>query len=103
MALGFTPRTHLSGYNVIQSEAQNFQNFMDSLGGSDASKGNDIFSMSYGFNNVSQIKEDTPSVKKASVEAFKLGTKTLHEWQRRCICKSSGNGFKSLGFFRICL
>lgn len=95
---GVAPRTHLSGYNVIQSEAQNFQNFMDSLGGSDASKGNDIFSMSYGFNNVSQIKEDTPSIK-ASVEAFKLGTKTLRNAKGAVYVKAAGNGFKSLGFF----
>ena len=48
---GVAPRAKLAGYNIIQAEAgvQQFQNFVDSLGGADESKGNDIFNMSYGI------------------------------------------------------
>lgn len=95
---GVAPKTQLSGYNVISMGAQNFQNFVDALGGSDASKGNDIFSMSYGYNNTSQLKEDNSTIK-ASVEAFKFGTKKLRDGKGAIYVKAAGNGFQSLGFF----
>ena len=93
---GVAPKAHLSGYNTISREGQTFQNFLDSLGASDASKGNDVFSMSFGSNNLSQLKEDVPSVK-ASVEAFKLGTKTLRNGKGAIYVKAAGNGYSSLG------
>ena len=95
---GVAPRAHLSGYNVISSGAQNFKNFLDSLGGSDASKGNDIFSMSFGMNNTRQIKEDNPTTK-ASVAAFKSGTTTLRNGKGALYVKAAGNGFSSMGMF----
>lgn len=96
---GVAPRAHLAGYNVISSGgSQNFQNFLDSLGSSDASKGNDVFSMSYGMNNTSQIKEDN-SIVKASVAAFKAGTTKLRNGKGALYVKAAGNGFASLSMF----
>lgn len=95
---GVAPRAHLAGYNVISSGAQTFQNFLDSLGGADASKGNDIFSMSYGFSNVKQISEDNTSVK-ASLSAFRMGTRQLRHGKGAIYVKAAGNGFSRLGMF----
>ncbi|WP_158998625.1 S8 family serine peptidase [Pigmentibacter ruber] len=93
---GVAPRAQLSGYNTITREGQTFQNFMDSLGASDASKGNDIFSMSFGSNNLRQLKEDEPSIK-ASIESFKFGTKSLRNGKGAIYVKAAGNGYNSLG------
>ncbi len=95
---GVAPRAHLAGYNVISNGTQTFQNFLDSLGGSDASRGNDIFSMSYGFSNTKQISEDNSSVK-ASISAFKMGTRQLRHGKGAIYVKAAGNGFSSLGMF----
>ena len=95
---GVAPRAHLAGYNVISDGSQTFQNFLDSLGGSDASMGNDIFSMSYGFSNTKQISEENTSVK-ASISAFKMGTRQLRQGKGAIYVKAAGNGFSKLGMF----
>jgi subtilisin family serine protease/subtilisin-like proprotein convertase family protein len=95
---GVAPRAHLAGYNVISNGSQTFENFLDSLGGSDASMGNDIFSMSYGFSNERQISEDNTSVK-ASISAFKMGTRQLRHGKGAIYVKAAGNGFSRLGMF----
>lgn len=95
---GVAPKAHLAGYNVINSGVQTFQNFLDSLGASDASKGNDIFSMSYGFSNTSQISESNTLVSSA-VTAFKTGTRNLRNGKGALYVKAAGNGFSRLGGF----
>ncbi|APJ04908.1 S8 family serine peptidase [Silvanigrella aquatica] len=95
---GVAPRAQLAAYNVISQGSQTFQNFLDSLGGSDASNGNDIFSMSYGFSNMKQIPDDNASVR-ASLAAFKMGTRQLRNGKGALYVKAAGNGFSRLGMF----
>lgn len=95
---GVAPRAKLSGYNIIQAEAgvQIFQNFVDSLGGSDASKGNDIFNMSYGDNNLEQISSDDP-ITLGSITAYRYGARHLRNGKGALYVKAAGNGFNKLG------
>ena len=95
---GIAPRAKLAGYNIIQAEAgvQVFQNFVDSLGGSDASKGNDVFNMSYGDNNISQISSDDP-ITLGSLTAYRYGAKYLRNGKGAIYVKAAGNGFNKLG------
>lgn len=95
---GIAPRVKLTGYNVIQAEAgiQEFQNFVDSLGGSDDSKGNDVFNMSYGNNNISQISADDP-ISLGSATAYRFGVKYLRNGKGAIYVKAAGNGFTKLG------
>jgi subtilisin family serine protease/subtilisin-like proprotein convertase family protein len=94
---GVAPRAKLTGYNIIQAEAgvQIFQNFIDSLGGSDASKGNDVFNMSYGNNNLRQISSNDPIIL-ASMTACRYGVKYLRNGKGALYVKAAGNGFKVL-------
>jgi len=95
---GIAPRAKLAGYNIIQDEVgvQQFQNFVDSLGGSDASKGNDIFNMSYGDNNISQIPADDP-ITLGSTTAYRYGARNLRDGKGALYVKAAGNGFNKLG------
>lgn len=95
---GVAPRAKLAGYNIIQAEAgvQQFQNFVDSLGGSDSSKGNDIFNMSYGDNNIEQISSDDP-ITLGAITAYKYGTRHLRNGKGALYVKAAGNGFTKLG------
>ncbi|KAB8038695.1 S8 family serine peptidase [Silvanigrella paludirubra] len=95
---GVAPRAKLAGYNIIQAEAgvQQFQNFVDSLGGSDFSKGNDIFNMSYGDNNLEQISSDDP-ITLGAITAYKYGTRHLRNGKGALYVKAAGNGFTKLG------
>lgn len=95
---GVAPRAKLAGYNIIQAEAgvQVFQNFVDSLGGSDDSSGNDIFNMSYGDNNVEQISSDDP-ITLGSITAYKYGARHLRNGKGAIYVKAAGNGFSGLG------
>ncbi len=95
---GIAPRAKLAGYNIIQNEAgvQVFQNFVDSLGGSDASKGNDIFNMSYGDNNLTQLSSDDP-ISLGSLTAYRYGAKYLRNGKGALYVKAAGNGFNKLG------
>ncbi|WGL61247.1 S8 family serine peptidase [Pigmentibacter sp. JX0631] len=95
---GVAPRAKLTGYNIIQAEAgvQQFQNFVDSLGGSDDSKGNDIFNMSYGDNNIEQISSDDP-ITLGALTAYKYGTRHLRDGKGALYVKAAGNGFSKLG------
>ncbi|APJ04910.1 S8 family serine peptidase [Silvanigrella aquatica] len=95
---GIAPRAKLAGYNIIQDEAgvQQFQNFVDSLGGSDASKGNDVFNMSYGDNNISQIPADDP-ITLGSTTAYRYGARQLRDGKGALYVKAAGNGFNKLG------
>lgn len=91
---GVAPRAKLTGYNVINNEpgVQVFENFVDSLGGSDASKKNDIFNLSYGDSNTSQIPSDDPIVI-ASVTAYRYGVRNLRNGKGALYVKAAGNGF----------
>ncbi|WP_186646076.1 S8 family serine peptidase [Fluviispira vulneris] len=95
---GVAPRAFLTGYNIIQAEdnVQTFQNFVDSLGGSDESNKNHIFSMSYGDNNISQISADD-FVTNGSLTAYRYGVKNLRDGKGALYVKAAGNGFYKLG------
>lgn len=93
---GVAPQAHLSGYNIIQEDTQEYSNFIDSLGGSDASRGNDIFSMSYGFNNQSQLPTTEPTVM-AAMTSYRYGTRELRHGKGALYVKAAGNGFYRLG------
>jgi subtilisin family serine protease len=95
---GIAPRAKLAGYNIIQAEAgvQVFQNFVDSLGGSDSSKGNDVFNMSYGDNNLTQISSDDP-ITLGSMTAYRYGARHLRNGKGALYVKAAGNGFNKLG------
>ncbi|RDB37176.1 S8 family serine peptidase [Spirobacillus cienkowskii] len=93
---GVAPRVNLAGYNVINHSLQTFQNFLDSLGLSEASKGNDIFNMSYGLKNIRQIEYSSSSIKSAQ-SAIKYGTQFLRNKRGAIYIKASGNGFSNLG------
>lgn len=95
---GVAPRAQLAGYNIISDDTQTFQNFYDSLGGSDASKNNDIFNMSYGLNNSAQVSGDEP-LELASLAMYKTGTRLLRNGKGALYVKAAGNGFASLGSF----
>ncbi len=94
---GIAPRAKLAGYNIINNElgVQIFQNFVDSLGGSDASKENDIFNMSYGDSNIRQIPLDDPIVL-ASTTVYRYGTRNLRNGKGAIYVKASGNGFSKI-------
>lgn len=94
---GVAPQAHLSGYNIIQDDTQEYSNFLDSLGGSDASRGNDIFSMSYGFNNSSQLPVTEPTIM-AAITSYRYGTRELRNGKGALYVKAAGNGFYRLGF-----
>lgn len=95
---GVAPRAKLAGYNIIQAGAgvQQFQNFVDSLGGSDSSKGNDIFNMSYGDNNLEQISSDDP-ITLGAITAYRYGVRLLRNGKGALYVKAAGNGFSKLG------
>lgn len=95
---GVAPRAKLAGYNIIQAEAgvQQFQNFVDSLGGADESKGNDIFNMSYGDNNIEQISPDDP-ITLGAITAYRYGVRHLRDGKGALYVKAAGNGFTKLG------
>ncbi|KAB8031052.1 S8 family serine peptidase [Fluviispira multicolorata] len=100
---GVAPRVKLSAYNVISDGAQSFENFIDALGGSDASKENDIFNMSYGFSNAEQMEESHPLIASGAV-AFRYGARQLRDGKGALYVKSAGNGFQKLSYdFRKCL
>jgi len=93
---GVAPHAALSGYNVISDDAQLFDNFYDSLGSSDAAKNNDVFNMSYGLNNTSQVSEDEPT-ELAGIAMYKTGTRLLRHGKGAVYVQAAGNGFKDLG------
>lgn len=95
---GVAPYAALAGYNIINDDTQTFSNFADSLGGSDASRGNDIFSMSYGYGNQSQLDPEMDSTLYASLSAYRWGTRNLRHGLGALYIKAAGNGFYRLGF-----
>ncbi|WP_186646071.1 S8 family serine peptidase [Fluviispira vulneris] len=95
---GVAPRAKLSGYNVISTGSQNFQNFIDALGGSDASQGNDIFNMSFGFSNLEQIPDSHPLISSGAL-AMRYGARQLRDGKGALYVKSAGNGYISSGIF----
>jgi hypothetical protein len=92
---GVAPRVNLAGYNVINHSLQTFHNFLDSLGMSEASKGNDIFNMSYGDSNIRQIPSDDPIVL-ASTTVYRYGVRNLRKGKGAIYVKASGNGFSKI-------
>jgi subtilisin-like proprotein convertase family protein len=94
---GVAPHASLSGYNIINNDTQSFSNFADSLGGSDASRNNDIFSMSYGYNSQQQLDPDTDTTLYASLSAYRWGTRNLRGGKGALYVKAAGNGFYRLG------
>lgn len=93
---GVAPHVNLAGYNIINHSLQTFHNFLDSLGMSEASKGNDIFNMSYGLKNIRQIEYSSSSIKSAQ-SAIKYGVQFLRNKRGAIYIKASGNGFLNLG------
>jgi subtilisin family serine protease len=101
---GVAPRSRLTGYNAISQDTQNFQNLYESLGGSDASKNNHIFNLSYVSNSKTQISREEP-LELASLAMYRTGTRLLRNGKGAIYVKSAGNGFKSLaaaGDFTSC-
>ncbi len=93
---GVAPRANLSAYNVINYDTQLFDNFYESLGSSAAAENNDIFNMSYGMDNTSQVSTDDP-VSLAGLAMYKTGTRLLRHGKGALYVKAAGNGFGSLG------
>lgn len=95
---GVAPHANLAGYNIINNDTQTFSNFADSLGGSDASRNNDIFSMSYGYSSQHQLDPEMDTTLYASLSAYRWGTRNLRGGKGALYVKAAGNGFYRLGF-----
>jgi subtilisin family serine protease len=90
---GVAPEAELKGFNLLQDAT--IQNYIDSIGGSTSSPKSsdvDIFNLSFGFTNTSDIAVDT-----AIEEQFKYGFNNLRDGKGAIYVKSAGNGFKSFG------
>jgi subtilisin family serine protease len=90
---GVAPEAELKGFNLLQDAT--VQNYIDSVGGSMSSPISndvDIFNLSFGYTNTSDIAVDS------TIEAqFKYGVENLRGGKGAIYVKSAGNGFNSFG------